>query len=156
MNLEVIGVDQYLLFSDQTGHSDTQTGERSAWEQRYVSGGELSVWVAPSESRQSFSDVCLCDSSAAAVGTTRPRPSQHSQHLDPPAPSIPAPTAFNQTLIQQQNGDASAHLMMHLMRLVVFWWCHVTPHAAASLSKALSLVLPEASPVSPVRDDEHR
>lgn len=58
-------------------------------------------------------EVYPCDFSAAAVGTTRPRPSQHSQHLDPPAPSIPPPTAFNQTLIQQQNGNTSANLMMH-------------------------------------------
>lgn len=94
--------------------------------------------------------------SAAAVGTTRPRPSQQSQHLDPPAPSIPPPTAFNQTLIQQQNGITSAHLMVHSSArsatfkraVVAFWWCHVTPHAAASLSKALSLVEPEVSPVS--------
>ncbi|XP_029693299.1 kinesin-like protein KIF2A isoform X1 [Takifugu rubripes] len=54
---------------------------------------------------------------AAAVGTTRPRPSQHSQHLDPPAPSIPPPAAFNQTLIQQQNARKKSNCVKEVEKL---------------------------------------
>ncbi|CAG05289.1 unnamed protein product [Tetraodon nigroviridis] len=54
---------------------------------------------------------------AAAVGTTRPRPSQQSQHLDPPAPSIPPPTAFSQTLIQQQNARRKSNCVKEVEKL---------------------------------------
>uniref|UniRef100_A0A3Q2XD97 Kinesin-like protein KIF2A-like N-terminal domain-containing protein n=1 Tax=Hippocampus comes TaxID=109280 RepID=A0A3Q2XD97_HIPCM len=54
----------------------------------------------------------------AAVGTTRARPSQHSQHVEPPPPSITtqpaaAPTAANQSLIQQQNGNTHTQTHTH-------------------------------------------
>ncbi|XP_063745805.1 kinesin-like protein KIF2A isoform X2 [Eleginops maclovinus] len=42
---------------------------------------------------------------AAAVGTTRARPSQHSQPVEPPPPAIPPQSALNQTLLQQQNAQ---------------------------------------------------
>nr|XP_020441179.1 kinesin-like protein KIF2A isoform X1 [Monopterus albus] len=40
---------------------------------------------------------------AAAVGTTRARPSQHSQASEPPPPAIAPPPALSQAQIQQQN-----------------------------------------------------
>ena len=40
------------------------------------------------------------------MGTTRARPSQHSQVSEPPPPAISSQPALNQTLLQQQNGTA--------------------------------------------------
>ncbi|XP_035493856.1 kinesin-like protein KIF2A isoform X3 [Scophthalmus maximus] len=45
---------------------------------------------------------------AAAVGTTRARPSQQSQAAEPPPPAIASQSALNQALIQQQNGNTSS------------------------------------------------
>eukprot|EP00064_Thunnus_orientalis_P014096 superscaffoldBa00002405_g14137 len=42
---------------------------------------------------------------AAAVGTTRARPSQHSQAAEPPPPAITPQTAINQALLKEQNGQ---------------------------------------------------
>ncbi|XP_051907783.1 kinesin-like protein KIF2A isoform X2 [Hippocampus zosterae] len=59
---------------------------------------------------------------AAAVGTTRARPSQHGQHVEPPPPSITtqpaaAPTAANQSLIQQQNARRKSNCVKEVERL---------------------------------------
>ncbi|XP_019747934.1 kinesin-like protein KIF2A isoform X2 [Hippocampus comes] len=59
---------------------------------------------------------------AAAVGTTRARPSQHSQHVEPPPPSITtqpaaAPTAANQSLIQQQNARRKSNCVKEVEKL---------------------------------------
>ncbi|XP_070781164.1 kinesin-like protein KIF2A [Enoplosus armatus] len=42
------------------------------------------------------------------VGTTRARPSQHSQAAEPPPPAIAPQSALNQSLLQQQNGNTHA------------------------------------------------
>uniref|UniRef100_A0A3Q1F9H5 Kinesin-like protein KIF2A-like N-terminal domain-containing protein n=1 Tax=Acanthochromis polyacanthus TaxID=80966 RepID=A0A3Q1F9H5_9TELE len=44
-------------------------------------------------------------SHSAAVGTTRARPSQHSQAAEPPPPAIAPQPTLNQALMQQQNGN---------------------------------------------------
>ncbi|XP_077478120.1 kinesin-like protein KIF2A isoform X2 [Stigmatopora argus] len=60
---------------------------------------------------------------AAAVGTTRARPSQHSQSSEPPPPSItsqPAAatvTAGNQSLIQQQNARKKSNCVKEVEKL---------------------------------------
>lgn len=53
-------------------------------------------------------------SSAAAVGTTRARPSQHSQAAEPPPPAIAPQSALNQSLIQQQNGNTQSLYLDHI------------------------------------------
>ncbi|XP_057675555.1 kinesin-like protein KIF2A isoform X1 [Corythoichthys intestinalis] len=60
---------------------------------------------------------------AAAVGTTRARPSQHSQSSEPPPPSIttqPAAatvTAANQSLMQQQNARRKSNCVKEVEKL---------------------------------------
>uniref|UniRef100_A0A8C6LEM1 Kinesin-like protein n=1 Tax=Nothobranchius furzeri TaxID=105023 RepID=A0A8C6LEM1_NOTFU len=58
----------------------------------------------------------LFSSSAAAVGTTRARPSQHSQAAEPPPPSIAPQSAVNQALMQQQNGNTHTHTFTWLQK----------------------------------------
>lgn len=59
-------------------------------------------------------------SSAASVGTTRARPSQHSQPAEPPPPAITPQTALNQSLLQQQNGNTSMCIMhVHMPQFLV-------------------------------------
>ncbi|XP_055022576.1 kinesin-like protein KIF2A [Boleophthalmus pectinirostris] len=54
---------------------------------------------------------------AAAVGTTRARPSQHSQVSEPPPPAIAPQSAFNQTLIQQQNAWRKSNCVKEVEKL---------------------------------------
>lgn len=54
---------------------------------------------------------------AAAVGTTRARPSQHSQAAEPPPPAIASQTALNQALIQQQNARRKSNCVKEVERL---------------------------------------
>ncbi|KAK7895507.1 hypothetical protein WMY93_020832 [Mugilogobius chulae] len=54
---------------------------------------------------------------AAAVGTTRARPSQHSQVSEPPPPAIAPQSAFNQTLIQQQNARRKSNCVKEVEKL---------------------------------------
>ncbi|XP_061655061.1 kinesin-like protein KIF2A isoform X3 [Phyllopteryx taeniolatus] len=55
---------------------------------------------------------------AAAVGTTRARPSQHSQPAEPPPPSITTqPAAANQSLIQQQNARRKSNCVKEVEKL---------------------------------------
>nr|XP_057919165.1 kinesin-like protein KIF2A [Doryrhamphus excisus] len=54
---------------------------------------------------------------AAAVGTTRARPSQHSQAAEPPPPSIAAQPTANQSLIQQQNARRKSNCVKEVEKL---------------------------------------
>lgn len=62
-------------------------------------------------------------SPAAAVGTTRARPSQHSQHsqhsqpAEPPPPAITPQPPTNQSLLQQQNGNSSSSTHLTLPQI---------------------------------------
>ncbi|TKS85009.1 Kinesin-like protein KIF2A [Collichthys lucidus] len=59
------------------------------------------------------SDQSRSEAGAAAVGTTRARPSQHSQPAEPPPPAIAPQTALTQSLLQQQNGNSSTFTCLH-------------------------------------------
>ncbi|XP_054612395.1 kinesin-like protein KIF2A [Dunckerocampus dactyliophorus] len=52
-----------------------------------------------------------------SVGTTRARPSQHSQPTEPPPPSIAAQPAANQSLIQQQNARRKSNCVKEVEKL---------------------------------------
>ncbi|XP_034565442.1 kinesin-like protein KIF2A isoform X2 [Notolabrus celidotus] len=57
---------------------------------------------------------------AAAVGTTRARPSQHSQVQDPPPPAIPpqsAAAAMKESLLQQQNARRKSNCVKEVEKL---------------------------------------
>ncbi|XP_072228357.1 kinesin-like protein KIF2A [Leuresthes tenuis] len=54
---------------------------------------------------------------AAAVGTTRARPSQHNQAIEPPPPSITPQTAANQALMQQQNARRKSNCVKEVEKL---------------------------------------
>ncbi|KAM9840858.1 kinesin-like protein KIF2A [Aulostomus maculatus] len=54
---------------------------------------------------------------AASVGTTRARPSQHSQAAEPPPPAIAAQPALNQALIQQQNARRKSNCVKEVEKL---------------------------------------
>uniref|UniRef100_A0A1A8NE21 Kinesin-like protein n=1 Tax=Nothobranchius rachovii TaxID=451742 RepID=A0A1A8NE21_9TELE len=54
---------------------------------------------------------------AAAVGTTRARPSQHSQAAEPPPPSIAPQSALNQALMQQQNARRKSNCVKEVEKL---------------------------------------
>ncbi|XP_042365931.1 kinesin-like protein KIF2A [Plectropomus leopardus] len=54
---------------------------------------------------------------AAAVGTTRARPSQHSQAAEPPPPAIAPPSALNQSLLQQQNARRKSNCVKEVEKL---------------------------------------
>ncbi|KAM9735794.1 LOW QUALITY PROTEIN: kinesin-like protein KIF2A [Menidia menidia] len=54
---------------------------------------------------------------AASVGTTRARPSQHSQASEPPPPSIAPQSAANQTLAQQQNARRKSNCVKEVEKL---------------------------------------
>ncbi|XP_069557758.1 kinesin-like protein KIF2A [Brachyistius frenatus] len=54
---------------------------------------------------------------AAAVGTTRARPSQHSQVSEPPPPAIAPQAALNQTLLQQQNARKKSNCVKEVEKL---------------------------------------
>ncbi|KAM4527262.1 kinesin-like protein KIF2A isoform 2-T2 [Odontesthes bonariensis] len=54
---------------------------------------------------------------AAAVGTTRARPSQHNQATEPPPPSIAPQTAANQALMQQQNARRKSNCVKEVEKL---------------------------------------
>ncbi|XP_014857636.1 PREDICTED: kinesin-like protein KIF2A [Poecilia mexicana] len=54
---------------------------------------------------------------AAAVGTTRARPSQHSQASEPPPPSITPQPAVKETLMQQQNARRKSNCVKEVEKL---------------------------------------
>ncbi|XP_047426689.1 kinesin-like protein KIF2A [Mugil cephalus] len=54
---------------------------------------------------------------AAAVGTTRARPSQHSQAAEPPPPAIAPQSTLNQTLLQQQNARRKSNCVKEVEKL---------------------------------------
>ncbi|XP_033978655.1 LOW QUALITY PROTEIN: kinesin-like protein KIF2A [Trematomus bernacchii] len=54
---------------------------------------------------------------AAAVGTTRARPSQHSQPAEPPPPAIVPQSALSQTLLQQQNARKKSNCVKEVEKL---------------------------------------
>ncbi|KAK1884103.1 Kinesin-like protein KIF2A [Dissostichus eleginoides] len=54
---------------------------------------------------------------AAAVGTTRARPSQHSQPAEPPPPAIIPQSALSQTLLQQQNARKKSNCVKEVEKL---------------------------------------
>ncbi|XP_061913363.1 kinesin-like protein KIF2A [Entelurus aequoreus] len=54
---------------------------------------------------------------AAAVGTTRARPSQHSQAAEPPPPSIAAQPAATQSLLQLQNARKKSNCVKEVEKL---------------------------------------
>ncbi|XP_029920718.1 kinesin-like protein KIF2A isoform X2 [Myripristis murdjan] len=54
---------------------------------------------------------------AAAVGTTRARPSQHSQAAEPPPPAIAPQPAQQQTLLQQQNARKKSNCVKEVEKL---------------------------------------
>ncbi|XP_059213641.1 kinesin-like protein KIF2A [Centropristis striata] len=54
---------------------------------------------------------------AAAVGTTRARPSQHSQAAEPPPPAIAPQSALNQSLLQQQNARRKSNCVKEVEKL---------------------------------------
>ncbi|XP_040013417.1 kinesin-like protein KIF2A isoform X2 [Xiphias gladius] len=54
---------------------------------------------------------------AAAVGTTRARPSQHSQAAEPPPPAIAPQPTLSQTLIQQQNARRKSNCVKEVEKL---------------------------------------
>ncbi|KAG7499696.1 kinesin KIF2A isoform X2 [Solea senegalensis] len=54
---------------------------------------------------------------AAAVGTTRARPSQHSQVAEPPPPAIAPQAALNQALLQQQNARKKSNCVKEVEKL---------------------------------------
>ncbi|XP_038595288.1 kinesin-like protein KIF2A isoform X1 [Micropterus salmoides] len=54
---------------------------------------------------------------AAAVGTTRARPSQHSQAAEPPPPAIAPQSALNQSLLQQQNARKKSNCVKEVEKL---------------------------------------
>ncbi|AWO95693.1 putative kinesin-like protein KIF2A-like [Scophthalmus maximus] len=54
---------------------------------------------------------------AAAVGTTRARPSQQSQAAEPPPPAIASQSALNQALIQQQNARKKSNCVKEVEKL---------------------------------------
>lgn len=97
-------------------------------------------------------------SSAAAVGTTRARPSQHSQAAEPPPPAIAPQSALSQSqsLLQQQNGNTQSlhvdHTCQRLLKstclssvisgllggsfqsVVIFWWMIMLPRPQPVMS----------------------
>ncbi|XP_058474074.1 kinesin-like protein KIF2A isoform X2 [Solea solea] len=54
---------------------------------------------------------------AAAVGTTRARPSQQSQVAEPPPPAITPQAALNQALLQQQNARKKSNCVKEVEKL---------------------------------------
>ncbi|KAM8743150.1 kinesin-like protein KIF2A isoform X2 [Sparus aurata] len=54
---------------------------------------------------------------AAAVGTTRARPSQHSQPLEPPPPAIAPQSAINQSLLKQENARRKSNCVKEVEKL---------------------------------------
>ncbi|XP_044189853.1 kinesin-like protein KIF2A isoform X2 [Thunnus albacares] len=54
---------------------------------------------------------------AAAVGTTRARPSQHSQVAEPPPPAITPQTAINQALLKEQNARRKSNCVKEVEKL---------------------------------------
>ncbi|XP_043952652.1 kinesin-like protein KIF2A [Gambusia affinis] len=54
---------------------------------------------------------------AAAVGTTRARPSQHSQAAEPPPPSITPQPSVKETLMQQQNARRKSNCVKEVEKL---------------------------------------
>ncbi|KAM6901401.1 kinesin-like protein KIF2A [Lycodopsis pacificus] len=54
---------------------------------------------------------------AAAVGTTRARPSQQNQAAEPPPPAIAPQSALNQSLLQQQNARKKSNCVKEVEKL---------------------------------------
>ncbi|XP_037548486.1 kinesin-like protein KIF2A [Nematolebias whitei] len=59
----------------------------------------------------------LRENRAAAVGTTRARPSQYNQAAEPLPPSIVPPPAVNQALMQQQNARRKSNCVKEVEKL---------------------------------------